>query len=404
MRLTSAILLVGMLCLSGNAHAGEAARITVQDLLRDLRSSDYDKAWAAARELGNFPQQKTQIVPALLAALKRDWPQCSGDIREAAEMSLAQLTGKEAVFPLLELIKRGKNIAHECAECGCCFLALTPGDVLTQREYDPFCENGILRVVNQWADFSHSKAMADLVTAGQWKPELLITIGKAALPRYAHFIAKHKDDPDVGVRIAVARGLGLIDNAPVAVPVLIHILGKGTEDFQVRWEASNALIAIGRKGKSPIVRGRLTDLAKEQDKSTAVLAARGATLLGEPRGTERLRALAIDAQPEVRQEALLALGEAADAGGRDVIAGRLQDENLAVRSVAMYALGRIGDASAVPLLERALEAGLRYQAELESRLKSGTKEDELRLQYGYGVFDLRQTHQEAVNDINNRKP
>ncbi len=70
---------------------------------------------------------------------------------------------------------------------------MTPADALGERTYDPFCGNTVLATINALADFSHSKAMADLVTAGKYKGELLVTLGKVGPPRYAHFIGRYKD-------------------------------------------------------------------------------------------------------------------------------------------------------------------------------------------------------------------
>lgn len=398
-RILRYLLLAALVGLATPANAQDPVKADVQSLLKDLKSSDYDKAWAAARELGNFRQFKSQIVPALLDALNREWSQCTGDIREALGVSLAQLTGKDAVFPLLKLLQSGKNVAHECAECGCCFLALTPGDVLAERSYDPFCENSLLAIINEQADFSHSKAMADLVSQGKWKPELLITIGKVAPPRYAHFISRYKNDPEVTVRIAVASGLGLIDNDQVSIPVLIQLLSRSGEEFSVKWEASNSLVAIGKRGKAPALTSRLADLLRERDKTTVILAARALALLGEKAGPLKLRELASDGDPRVRSDAVLYSGEAADADAKEVLVKRLEDENLTVRACAMYGLGRIGDASTIPILNKAFDAANEYQEELANRLKSGASEATLRDRYGYGVLDLRQTLQEAADTI-----
>ncbi len=390
------VLIVGS---SMAAPGQDGSKQNVQDLLRDLKSSDYDKAWAAARDLPQFHQFKAQTVPALVKALNAEWSQCSGDIRESIADSLAQLRAKEAVFPLLQLLRSGKNIAHECAECGCCFLALTPGDALAGHGFDPFCENSLLGAIYQLADFSHSKAMADLVSAGKWKPELLITIGKVGLPRYAHFISRYKDDPEVTVRTAVARGLGLIANEQVAVPVLIQLLAKTNEEVSVKWEASDSLIAVGKRGKVPALTSRLADLLKERDKVTVLLAARTLTQLGDEAGFLKLRALATDKDGKVRSEAVLYLGEAADGKAEPILIKSLDDDNLAVRASAIYALGRIGDGSLIPTLNKAFGAANDYQEELAKRLKNGGDEATLRDQYGYGVYDLRQTLQEAIDSI-----
>ncbi len=381
------------------APGQDGSKRNVQDLLQDLRSSDYEKAWGAARDLRQFPQAKAQTVPALVNALNTKWSQCSGDIRESIADTLAQLKAREAVFPLLQLLKSGKNIAHECAECGCCFLALTPGDAIAGRGFDPFCENSLLGAIYQLADFSHSKAMADLVSQGKWKPELLITIGKVGLPRYAHFISRYKDDPEVTVRTAVARGLGLIANEQVAVAVLIQLLSRSGEEFSVKWEASDSLIAVGKRGKVPALTSRLADLLKEQDKATVLLAARTLAQLGDEAGFLKLRALATDKDGKVRSEAVLFLGEATDAKAMPILIKSLDDDNLAVRASAIYALGRIGDGSLIPILNKAFGSANDYQEELAKRLKGGSDEAMLRDQYGYAVYDLRQTLQEAIDSI-----
>lgn len=234
---------------------------------------------------------------------------------------------------------------------------MTPADVLAERTYEPFCGNGVLATINALADFSHSKAMTDLVTAGKWKGELLVTLGKVAPPRYANFIGRYKDDPDVSVRHAVAAALGLIDNEAIAVPVLTHLLSRGDtkEDFFVRWEAASSLAKVaGRKG-SESARRRLLDLLQQRDWMTILLAARALGIAGDARGLAKLRELASHGDAAVRQEAVLALGEAADKGSREVLIRRLKDESVAVREYAIYALGRIGDPSVIPMLRKAVE-------------------------------------------------
>ncbi len=162
---------------------------------------------------------------------------------------------------------------------------MTPADALAARDVDPFCANGVLATVNALADFSHSNAMAQLVTAGKHRSELLMTLGKVAPPRYAHFISRYKDDPDPSVRRAVAVALGLIDNAPVAVPVLVQLLGRGDQaaDVLVKWAAAASLVKIARRTTGDGVRRRLAELLKEPNAMTVVLAARAG------RGARRAR-------------------------------------------------------------------------------------------------------------------
>lgn len=132
---------------------------------------------------------------------------------------------------------------------------------------------------------------------------------------------------------------------------------------------------------------------------TVLLAARVLAQLGNEAGFLKLRELATDKDGNVRSEAVLYLGEAADAKAKPILIKSLDDDDLAVRACAMYALGRIGDASLIPTLEQAFRASSAYQDELAKRLKAGTSEATLRRQYGYGTYDLRETLQEAMGAI-----
>ena len=90
---------------------------TATDLIRALQGREFTEAFAAAERLGDFAAQRAQVVPALIDALRnREWATCSGDVRDAIARSLAQLKAKEAVVPLLELVKSGKPLDHECVE------------------------------------------------------------------------------------------------------------------------------------------------------------------------------------------------------------------------------------------------------------------------------------------------
>jgi HEAT repeat protein len=267
-----------------------------------------------------------------------------------------------------------------------------------ERSHDPFCERGVLAAIHALADFSHSKAMADLVTAGKWAPELLITLGKVAPPRYAHFIGRRKDDPDPSVRRAVAVALGLMDNDAITIPVLIQLLTRGDteDDFIVRWAADESLIVLARRRGVEKTRRRLADLLLDRDRMTVVLAARALALVKEPRGVEKLREQTSDGDRRVRREAVLALGETADRGSREALMRRLKDDNVAVRACAVWALGQTGGPSVIPTLRKAVEESLEYERELERRKQAGASERTIHDEYGLGEFDLRQTLEEAI--------
>ena len=108
------------LCLAlATPAAGQrpASQPSAADLIRALQGREFTEAFGAAERLGGFASQRGQVVPALIDALRnREWASCSGDVRDAAARSLAQLKAKEAVVPLLELVKSGKPLEHECVE------------------------------------------------------------------------------------------------------------------------------------------------------------------------------------------------------------------------------------------------------------------------------------------------
>lgn len=282
---------------------------------------------------------------------------------------------------------------------------MTPADRLAARAADPFCARGVLGAIHELADSTHSNALANLITAGTFRPELLITLGKVGLPRYANFIGRYKDDAGAEVRQAVATALGLIDNVTVALPALVHLLAARTaaDEFPVRWEASESLIRIAKRKDGDGARRRLAELLSERDAMTVTLGARALAAAGDARGVQKLRDLTTHADARVREEATLALGALADVGGREALGRRLQDVSLAVRATAVYALGRIGDASMAATLRAAVQQALAYEQALEQRKQRGEPEAALRAQYGLGDYDLRETLQQALDDAGRRR-
>lgn len=283
---------------------------------------------------------------------------------------------------------------------------MTPADALSARVFEPFCANSVLGTINALADFSHSNAMGQLATAGKYRSEMLVTLGKVAPPRYANFIGRFKDDPDAWVRRGVATGLGLIDNENVTVPALIHMLTRNDQpdEFPVKADAAASLVGIARRSRDQGVRRRLVELLRESNPLTVVLGARVLAAAGDSRGVPKLRELTSHTQARVREEAVLALGELRDVGSNAALTARLKDDSLAVRAAAVYVLGRIGGASVVPVLRKAVEESLAYEKALEGRKQRGESEQVLQEQYGLGAYDLRETLQEAITTAESTPP
>jgi HEAT repeat protein len=248
----------------------------------------------------------------------------------------------------------------------------------------------VLGAINELADFSHSKAIADLISAGNAsRDRLILTLGRIGPPRYANFIGRWRDDPDPAIRRSVADALALIDNPGITVPVLIQLLARGTapDAFGVKWQASESLVAIAKRPGGDAVRPRLAALLGEPDTVTVVLAARTLAAAGDARGVSKLRELASHADVRTRQEAILALAALPDRGGADAVCRRLKDDNLAVRATAIYALGRIAGAGAAAELRAAGQDAFAYEAQLEAKRRSaGESEETLRQRYGLGCL------------------
>jgi len=86
-------------------------------LMRDLKDPDFDKAYAAADKLHEYRENRAQVVAGLIDAIQTgEWSRCAGDMRDAIARLLGDLEAREAVVPLLELVRSGKSIEHECAE------------------------------------------------------------------------------------------------------------------------------------------------------------------------------------------------------------------------------------------------------------------------------------------------
>lgn len=106
----------GVALAAGAAHGQDDAS-TVGALLRDLKSPEFEPAYRAAERLRTYPRYRAQIVPAAIEALKTlDWDRCAGDVRDTIARTLGELKAKEAVGPLLEVVKSGTPIEHECLE------------------------------------------------------------------------------------------------------------------------------------------------------------------------------------------------------------------------------------------------------------------------------------------------
>ena len=214
-------------------------------------------------------------------------------------------------------------------------------------ELDPyfFCENSVLGALYSLVTFSYAKEISEMVeTATTYRPQLLVILGKIGHPRYAYFISKFADREP----LAVAQALGQMKQ-PAGIPVLARLLESSNE--AVRWAASQSLIQI--KGDQVVDSVKLRLRHPNQD--VKLLAARTLGVLGVADGLPELRNLSQKAQSlRIRSLAIAYLGQLKDLESRGIFIAGLQDKSLMVRTYSIYALGLVGKASDIPMIEASL--------------------------------------------------
>ncbi len=228
-------------------------------------------------------------------------------------------------------------------------------DTFTELEPDFFCENGVLRALHSLATFSYAKEISELAQSDTaYRPQLLVILGKIGHARYAHFISKFADREP----LAVAQALGGIRH-PSGIPVLSRLLESSNES--VRWTASQSLIQI--KGDRVVDSVKLRLQHPNQDVSA--LAGRILGVLRVANGLPVLRNLSQKAESlRTRSLAIAYLGQLRDLESRTIFVAGLQDKSLMVRAYSIYALGFVGKASDMPMIEASLNEAKKMTASI----------------------------------------
>ncbi len=222
---------------------------------------------------------------------------------------------------------------------------MSVNDTFTELKPDFFCENRVLGALYSLVTFSYAKEISELVeTVTLYRPQLLVILGKIGHPRYAYFISKFADiEP-----LAVAQALGEMKQ-PAGIPVLARLLESSKEEM--RWAASQSLIEIKGDRVVDSVKLRL----RYPNEDVKLLAARTLGVLGVVDGLPELRNLSQKAQSlRTRSLAIAYLGQLKDLESRGIFVSGLQDKSLMVRTYSIYALGFVGKASDIPMIEASL--------------------------------------------------
>lgn len=186
-------------------------------------------------------------------------------------------------------------------------------------------------------------------------PQMRLTaaqaLGKIAAPGTERALLQSLDDADPAVRAMSAWALGRFGEAVLDQAGLE--LAKRLDDPSpaVKLAAGQALGAVG--GSQTIVE-LLTERLMHSDVETRRAAVQALTWLEAGSSHHALIAALADSDAQVRQGAVGALGELADARSLPAIRDRLlNDADAGVRGEAAFRLGKFGDLTVVPALRSA---------------------------------------------------
>ena len=176
-------------------------------------------------------------------------------------------------------------------------------------------------------------------------------LGKIARPQAAPALVEKLRDPDPIVRRDSAWALGnLGDEVRDQVGVaLVERLGDPSGEVKTA-----AAQALGRMRATPDLVERLTETLRRGDVPTKRAAVQALALLEAPASYQALVEALRDHDARVRQGAIAALGELADARALPLIRDHLlHDRDVGVRSEAAFRLGKFGDSTVASALKSA---------------------------------------------------
>ena len=211
------------------------------------------------------------------------------------------------------------------------------------NEKDPVVRQEAAQVTGRPGPMAEQLSVTGDVTAQlrDADPAVQVAAIRAARPEHAPVVVACLGSDDAGVRIAAAKALGILAGNEARGALATRLAEDG--DPLVRRTAAEALAAL--RSRQELV-GFLKDARANRRRE----AARALGLLAEPALAETLLPLVNDSDAGVARAAVTALGLARNPVAVPVLLERLQSSD----DAAATALGRIGDARALPALRHAL--------------------------------------------------
>jgi len=201
-------------------------------------------------------------------------------------------------------------------------------------------------------------------------------LGKIGQPSHASTLTRMLNDPDPHVREASAIAVGRLQNSSVDQARFVEALTDSAEAVR-----SAVARTLGDRGDPQTLGPYLAHSLREGNLPARRVAVETLIELDAPLAYSALRKALHDIDPEVRQGAVAALGEAGDVQAIPLLMDRLlHDKTPGVRGEAAFRLGKIGDETVVRELERVARAD---QDPIVRRWAKWASE-QLRLQHGFG--------------------
>lgn len=152
------------------------------------------------------------------------------------------------------------------------------------------------------------------------------------------------------VRVHAAKALGEIGDARAVKPLIVAL---NDEEIDVGGAAKGALVNIGNSAVEPLI-----DALKHKESSVRRWVAIALEEIGDPQAVESLIIALKDGNGDVRFHAARALKEIGDARAQESFIIVLnKGEDVKVEQAAASALGKFGNAGAVPSLVSAIRRG-----------------------------------------------
>lgn len=356
-------------------NAAEQALAVTQDSMVDLKliaALNEDKSSvraSVARIIGQRAPASDAAVLALVRALKDS----NSDVRIAAAASLGELGDPRAIPELQSLLgDHSGELRHAVAESledladssGKTFLRFLerPEDSAADEvEPLPHLAPAAIQLLGHWNERIQERAAEMLLGMGEEALEPLLEALHSAGPRVRDssvYILTEIGNEAAGDAVFQATNDPSIDVRRISIRRLARVK-KGNEVFQRlsdalsdpdEWTQNNAIYAFGDLG-DPRAMPLLLGFLQADDPRRRAAAAKALQGLNNPLAWESLVRAADDRVPEVRIQALWAVGRIDPAGARPLLLKGLQDSFSSVRVNSADALGWYGTADDVPVLQ-----------------------------------------------------